>query len=125
MRILNINETQQTPKVEFNAADNTLTFMGRIMCEDAPDFFEPINNWLKEYELEAPDKTSLNISLEYINTSSSKCLLNMLKRLETLNHNGKGVEVNWIFESDDEDMEEAGHDFHQMVDMPFNFVRKE
>ncbi len=125
MRILNISETQQTPKVEFNAVDNTLTFMGRIMCEDAPDFFEPINNWLKEYELEAPDKTSLNISLEYINTSSSKCLLNMMKRFETLNHSGKGVEVNWIFESDDEDMEEAGHDFHLMVDMPFNFVRKE
>jgi hypothetical protein len=124
MRILKINETQQTPKVEFNAADNTLTFIGRIMCEDAPDFFEPINKWIQEYELEAPKKTSLNISLEYINTSSSKCMLNMLKRLEHFKEKGKDVEVNWIYEADDEDIEEAGKDFHQMVDMPFNFVEK-
>jgi hypothetical protein len=124
MRILKINETQQTPKVEFNAADNTITFMGRIMCEDAPDFFEPINNWIQEYEQEAPEKTSLNISIEYINTSSSKCLLNMLKRLEHFKDNGKDVEVNWIYESDDEDIQEVGQDFHLMVDMPFNFVPK-
>jgi hypothetical protein len=125
MRILKINETQQTPKVEFNAADNTITFMGRIMCEDASDFFEPINNWLQEYEIEAPEKTWLNLNLEYINTSSSKCLLNMLKRFEQMKSKGKGVEVNWIYEQDDEDMEEAGKDFHQMLDMPFNFVEKE
>ncbi|MGE0638537.1 MAG: DUF1987 domain-containing protein [Bacteroidia bacterium] len=124
MRILKINETPQTPKVEFNAADSTITFMGRIMCEDAPDFFEPINNWLKEYELEAPDKTLLNIDLEYINTSSSKCLLNMMKRLEHLKERGKDVEVNWIYESDDDDMEEAGKDFHLMVNMPFRLVPK-
>ncbi len=125
MRILKIKQTKVTPKVEFDSINNTLTFEGKILCDNTPEFFEPINNWLQEYELEAADKTALNFSLEYLNTSSSKYLLNMLKRFEKLNQGGKKVEVNWNYEADDDDIKEAGEDFHQMVDMPFTFVEKE
>jgi hypothetical protein len=122
MRDLKIKETKITPKVEFNPANNTLTFEGKILCDNTPEFFEPIINWLQEYEMDAPDKTALNFSLEYLNTSSSKYLLNMLKRFEKLNQKGKKVEVNWYYEADDDNIEDAGKDFHLMVDVPFNFV---
>lgn len=124
MRDLKIYETGETPKVEFDPNNNTLTFVGKILCEDAPDFFEPINEWLNEYEAEAPDSTHLDINLEYFNTSSSKCLLGMLKKFEKLSHDGKKVEVIWHYEMDDDDMEEAGKDLNMMVDVPFKFVAK-
>lgn len=66
-------------------------------------------------------KTALNFNLEYLNTSSSKYLLNMLKRFEKLNKNGKTVEVKWNYESDDDDIKEAGEDFNLMIDVPFTF----
>ena len=124
MKDLKIKQTKVTPKVEFDSINNTLTFEGKILCDNTPEFFEPINNWLKEYEVEAADKTALNFNLEYLNTSSSKYLLIMLKRFEKLNQRGKKVEVNWNYEADDDDIKEAGEDFHLMVDMPFKFVAK-
>ena len=121
MRNLKIKKTNITPKVEFDPLNNTLTFEGKLLCDNTPEFFEPINNWLKEYELEAPDNTALNFGLEYLNTSSSKYLLNMLKRFEKLNKRGKKVQVNWNYEADDDDIKEAGEDFDMMVDVPFKF----
>ena len=121
MKDLKIKETKVTPKVEFDPINQTLTFTGKILCDNTPEFFEPILNWVQEYEMEASGKTNLNFSLEYLNTSSSKYLLNMLKRFEKINQQGKKVEVNWYYEADDDNIEEAGKDFDLMVDVPFNF----
>ena len=46
-----------------------------------------------------------------------------MKKLETLNVESKSaVNVNWFFEEDDEDMNEAGQDFDAIISMPFNMV---
>ena len=46
----------------------------------------------------------VQVQLEYFNTSSSKCLLDLFKKLEALD----SLSVHWYFDSDDEDMLEAG-----------------
>lgn len=125
MSELKIKKTPVTPKVEFDPINNTLTFEGKILCDNTPEFFEPINTWLEHYEQQPASKTALNFSLEYLNTSSSKYLLQMLKRFEKMNQQGKQVEVKWNYEADDDDIKEAGEDFHQMVDVPFTLVPKE
>ena len=33
----------------------------------------------------------------------------------------KGTKITWYFMDDDEDMEEAGHEFSQQVEIPFEF----
>jgi len=43
----------------------------------------------------------------------------MLYKLKELYDSGKSVVVIWSF--DDEDIREAGEDFEQMVDIPFQF----
>ena len=35
------------------------------------------------------------------------------------------VHVNWYFETDDEDMEEAGEDYEAIVDLPFKIIEVE
>ena len=60
--------------------------------------------------------------LEYFNTSSSKCILDVFKKLEKLKNTGADVHVNWYFETDDEDMEEAGEDYQAIVDLPFSII---
>jgi hypothetical protein len=56
-------------------------------------------------------------SLDYTNTSSSKLLLDVLQTLQSI----KNTKVIWCFRDDDEDMEEAGHEFAEQVDIPFEF----
>ena len=42
-------------------------------------------------------ETTVDIKLEYFNTSSSKCILDLFKKLESLNGSGTSVKVNWYF----------------------------
>jgi hypothetical protein len=61
----------------------------------------------------------VNIRLEYFNTSSSKCLMDLLRRVEK---SAVTASVNWYYESEDEDMLEAGEDYDAIIELPFRLV---
>ena len=65
----------------------------------------------------------MSVQLEYFNTSSSKCILDVFKKLETLS--GTEVSVKWYYEEDDEDMLEAGEDYEAIIDLPFEMIEVE
>ena len=65
---------------------------------------------------------TVNLAFEYFNTSSSKCIFNLLRKLDGINQLGKRVIVNWYYENDDDDMLEAGEDFSSFFGYEFNFV---
>ena len=58
--------------------------------------------------------------MEYFNTSSSKCILDILRKLEKIHEAGGNVTVTWFYEEDDEDMQEAGEDYQRIVKVPIN-----
>ena len=64
----------------------------------------------------------MNIQLEYFNTSSSKCLLDLFKKLENMSKAGREVVIEWHYEEDDEDMSEAGEDYQAIINVPFKMV---
>ena len=83
-------------------------------------------DWIDGYGNEPQANTEVNIVLEYFNTSSSKCILDFFKKLETLNNGGKtSVSVNWHYEEDDEDMLEAGEDYQAIIDLPVKMIEVE
>ena len=61
----------------------------------------------------------MNIQLEYFNTSSSKCILDLFKKLEAIN---KAITIHWYYEVDDEDMLEAGEDYEAIINIPFKMI---
>ena len=66
---------------------------------------------------------TISINPDLFNTSSSKCILDVFKKLETLS--GTEVKVNWYYEEDDEDMLEAGEDYQAIIDLPFKMIEVE
>ena len=54
------------------------------------------------------DNTTVIFNLEYFNTSSSKCILDLLRKLETLKDTNNITEIKWYFDEGDEDMEYKG-----------------
>ena len=67
-------------------------------------------------------KTIFNFKLVYFNTASSKLLLDILMKLEEIHEAGNDVLIRWHFPEDDEDMEEAGEEYADIVDVPFEQV---
>ena len=124
MEAIVIEGTPKTPGVNFSA-DGELHLQGRSIPENSIEFYKPLVEWLDQYSKNPNSKTAVNIQLEYFNTSSSKCLLDLFKKLETMHKNGNEILVKWHYEEDDEDMLEAGEDYQSIVNVPFKMIEIE
>jgi hypothetical protein len=117
-----IEGTKQTPHIDFNASTGVLSISGRSIPENTFEFFNPVLQWLDEYAGIAGDETVINVSLEYFNTSSSKYILEIFKRLKGVLNDGKDVLVKWYYEEDDEEMMETGEDYEDVSGLPFEII---
>lgn len=118
--------SQKTPTINFDSESGKIEMKGRSIPENAIEFYKPLVAWLDEYANTAEGLTEANIQLEYFNTSSSKCILDVFKKLETINQKeGSEVIINWFYEEDDEDMLEAGEDYQSILKIPFKMIEME
>jgi hypothetical protein len=117
-----IEGTPKTPSIKFDAKEGIFEIKGRSIPENSVEFYKPLNEWLDTYMQVPLDKTVVNIRLEYFNTSSSKCILDVFKRLEAIHRAKHDVEINWFYEEDDEDMLEAGEDYDSIIKVPFKMI---
>jgi len=124
MRVIKIKGTDDTPKVILDANHENPMFeiSGRSLPEDVVAFYDPILEWLDEYAETPLPKTVFDFKLEYFNTASSKLLLDVLLKLEDMHDDGHDVLVRWHYPDDDEDMEEAGQEYADIVEVPFEQV---
>jgi hypothetical protein len=122
MEPLIIDGTTKTPNVNFDAEKGILEVKGRSIPENSIEFYKPLVDWLEEYAQNPFSKTQVNVHLEYFNTSSSKCILDVFKKLEAIHKNKYEVQINWYYEEDDEDMLEAGEDYESIIRVPFKMI---
>lgn len=122
METIKILGTDDTPTVILDAENDIFEISGRSLPEDVTAFYDPILNWLDEYATDSIAKTVFTFKLVYFNTASSKLLLDILMKLEEMHEEGKEVLVKWYYPEDDEDMQEAGEEYADIVDVPFEQV---
>lgn len=122
METIKIQGTEDTPKIILDAENEIMEISGRSLPEDVSAFYEPVLNWLNEYAEKPNKKTIFNFKLTYFNTASSKLLLDILMKLEEMHENGNDILIRWHYPEDDEDMEEAGEEYADIVDVPFEQV---
>ena len=122
MRNLIIEPTSKTPKVILNADINVFELSGRSIPEDSVGFYRKIIDWIDDYAKSPNPKTVFKFQLGYFNTSSSKCLLDVFRKLEKMYKSGHQVELTWCYDADDEDMEETGEDYKALIEVPFGLV---
>lgn len=125
MEIIKIQGTLKTPAILFDPSQGKLEIKGRSIPENSVEFYKPLLDGLHQYAATALSATVADFHMEYFNTSSSKCLLDILKSLAVIQKSGKQVTVNWYYESDDRDIEESGEDYQHIVGLPFHFEAKE
>jgi hypothetical protein len=121
MEEIKLAPTPKTPSVSFNSS-GMLELKGRSIPENSLEFYKPLIDWVEAYGNSPSAETNVHVQLEYFNTSSSKCLLDFFKRLESLSSK---VTIHWYYEQDDEDMLEAGEDYEAIINVPFKMIEVE
>lgn len=122
MEVIKISATDDVPNVILDKENNHFEFNGRSLPEDVATFYNPILEWIDKYAQEPNEKTNVIMKLEYFNTASSKMILDILLKFEEIHTAGHDVTISWYFLEDDEDMEEAGEEYADIVDVPFEQI---
>jgi len=111
MKNILLEPTTCTPEVRF-AADGRLLIEGRSLPENVSRFYDPLIAWVKMLSAEV---VKMDLNLEYLNSASSKKLLEMLRAIDR-NSDVKELIINWHYEADDEDALESGQIFEDLLD---------
>lgn len=122
MEVINITATEDTPKVVLDHVNKVFEISGRSLPEDVVVFYQPVMQWLEDFEKSPIQNMELAIKLEYFNTASSKLILDILLKLEEIYQNGTQLKVKWYFLSSDTDMKEAGEEYSEIVGLPFEIT---
>ncbi len=124
MDTVSLESTKKTPLVQLDPAGK-IRIGGRSIPEDASKFYDAILNWVLEYVGSPQDSTVVDIELEYFNSGSAKFVMQILRELSELIHNGKELKVNWYYEEGDDDILERGEYYASILDLEINFIETE
>jgi hypothetical protein len=120
-----IAATKSTPTVDFDAKQKQLAIRGESYPENAFQFYEPILQWLDSFLQQSPAEGPIEMSLQlpYINTSSSKCVMMILEKLEKAKEQGNRAIVNWYYDPENENELECAEEFKEFVELDeFNLI---
>lgn len=120
METFRTESTPKTPSIIFDPDKGKLEIKGRSIPEDSIGFYKKLLDLLDDYSRSCTIPVQADIILEYFNTASSVCVLEILKRLEALHQRGGQVTINWHYEEDDDYMRETGDDFQTLLTVPIH-----
>ncbi len=115
-------KTKSTLAVNFNAQTGVLELSGSSYPENTSEFYQPLIEWIQKYFLEVTKKLTLNIKIDYLNSSSIKFLSDIIDKLENYHKSSGEVEINWYYKEDDDDMMEMGEEIKEDVTFTFNLI---
>ncbi len=123
---IEIKGNQDTPGVIFDKDKNVFELTGRSFPADADTFYQPLLKWLEEFKnSEYKEAVDFKVKMEYFNTASAKMLLDIFFKLEDVSETGKTIKISWHYLEEDEDMQEAGEEFDDIVEIEFELIEYE
>lgn len=105
------------PTIELDAQKGVFKLMGNVYPEDGAELFQPVFDWLRNYAQHPNPVTHFSFGIGSMGTSISKYFLDIMEMLAPI----EGACIHWYYQEDDEDMEEAGEEYSELVDIPFEF----
>jgi hypothetical protein len=109
---LEILKSTRTPAVTFDFPQNRFKISGESYPENVTSFYNPLFEALDTYFAENGIKScQFNFELIYFNSSSAKCIMMLMERLDAAAARGVQVDVHWLYDPEDETMEELGGEF--------------
>lgn len=115
--------TKRTPWVVLEPG--YIYIFGRSIPENTGEFYRPVHEWISRYVPEAGGEIKIELGFEYINTSSTKWIYNIMKQFAQMERQAVSARFYWYYDRGDEDMCELGFILRSLVDSPFIVVELE
>ena len=99
--------------------------MGRSIPDNPGEFYRPVHKWISSQVLNKKEVTRIEFGFEYINTSSTKWIYNIMKEIGGIKDLAENARILWYYEQGDEDMCDLGFILRSLVECPFFVVEVE
>jgi len=117
--------SSENPEIILDPETEKYLISGNSLPEDIKVIYMPIVNWIKENCSSLEHSIHLIVDLNYINSTSSKALMDVFVALEeeTLNTEYT-AEIHWKYDEDDSDNLQLGISYKEMLKIPFHLESK-
>jgi hypothetical protein len=130
MEKLIIEPTANSPRILLDPEERNFEFSGESRPENVRKFYLPVLEWLEAYtaavgglkEDKRPSDLKCQFNFEYFNSTSAKYILDIFKSLNAIHALGIGLDIQWLYEEDDEDMLEVGQEMSRMSKLDFEYI---
>lgn len=118
-----ISAEKKTPEIVFKA-NGELRISGNSRPEDGKNFYKAAFDWIEDFKEFGPEKITLTLDLDYINSVSVRILLTMLQTLKQIVEDKKAFKVIWKYDNNDLDMLDQGKILEKSLQHTFEFIEK-
>src|SRR5215831_5933466 len=111
-----LQATDDTPAINFDFDARRLVITGESYPEDPNKFWAPVLESLHTFlKTENNSKITLDLSISFLNSTSFRAVLLLLKALERASDNGNSVMVYWRYRVDDEFARDNGKELERAL----------
>jgi len=115
--------TRRTPRIVLEPG--RIFIVGRSIPENPGEFYRPVYDWISKYIQINGHRTRIELGFEYINTSSTKWIYNIIKEISGMKNLSDSARIIWYYDKGDEDMCELGFILKSLVECPFFVIETE
>jgi hypothetical protein len=121
---INIEPTKFTPKVFYDANDNSLEISGFSLPENVNKFYSPLITWLSGCKEVLPEGEvfTVKFQLAYYNSGSLRALIDIMHKLVDLVNNDVAINILWYYDDGDIQILESGKEISEIVGLPFKYI---
>ena len=131
MKVIEIKRTEKIPEIILDDERGVFEMNGKCLPENIRNLDELVTKKLDKYLREcmrtkdtSSEKKILkaNFKLAYFNSAAAKFIADILMLINGYINKGCDIKLYWYFQEGDDDMLEAGEDFAEMIDVPFQYI---
>ena len=121
MENIRIEKTHKTPL--FILKSGYIRLSGRSIPQNAKQQYQICGDWVEQYVQSPAKETKVELFFEYIDTSSTRFIVDILSMISHMHHTSDNkVVINWYYEDDDDDSLDLGEYIHAHLKVPFNII---
>ena len=117
-----IDKTTKTPQIIFDPGNDIYEISGRSLPENVVKTYEPVLQWIDKNLGSITKDIVFNFRVDYLNSASAKMISLILTKLEEFYKSGIGIEVNWYYNLDDDDIQSEGEIYAKLKKIPIKLI---
>lgn len=116
---LSLPGSQSSPSIHADWSAGVVVMSGESYPENSFEIYDQLIQWINDYLSRADQSLTLELHLNYLNTSSIRFMIDIFDMLEEAHTGNKKVLVQWMYDDRNPRSAELGGEFKEDYTFPF------